>query len=115
MAEGAVANTVNWAGHAFYVLSMEADWNDEPGVYIFAGIQADALWHAYYVGSTESFKARLQDHEHWVAACRLGASHVHALVVPVQAEREKIEQELIATYLPYLNTRPGWSAPLSTE
>jgi len=57
MAEGAVANTVNWAGHAFYVLSMEADWNDEPGVYIFAGIQADALWHAYYVGITESFKA----------------------------------------------------------
>jgi len=26
------------------------------GRYIFAGIQADALWHAYYVGITESFK-----------------------------------------------------------
>src|SRR2546430_7874419 len=63
--EGTVANTVNWGVHAFHVLSMEADWNDEPGVYIFAGIQADALWHAYYVGSTESFKARLQDHDHW--------------------------------------------------
>src|SRR2546430_7955264 len=92
MAEGAAANTVNWGGHAFYVLSMEADWNDEPGVYIFAGIQADALWHAYYVGITESFKARLQDHEHWFAACRLGASHVHALVVPLQAERQRSEE-----------------------
>jgi excinuclease UvrABC nuclease subunit len=110
-----VANTVNWGVHTFHVLSMEADWNDEPGVYIFAGIQADALWHAYYVGSAESFKARLQNHEQWLPACRLGASHVHAMVVAVQAEREQIEQELIGTYRPYLNTRPGWSAPVSTE
>jgi len=110
-----VANTVNWGVHAFHVLAMEADWNDEPGVYIFAGIQADALWHAYYVGITESFKTRLQNHEHWVAACRLGASHVHAMVVPLPEQRGQIEQELIATYRPYLNSQPGWSSPLSTE
>jgi hypothetical protein len=110
-----MANTVNWGAHAFHVLSMETDWNDEAGVYIFGGIQADALWHAYYVGTTDSFKTRLQNHEQWVPACRLGASHVHAMVVPLPATRELIEQELIATYRPYLNTQPGWSAPVSTE
>jgi len=102
-----MANTVSWGMHAFHVLSMEADWNDEPGVYIFAGIQADALWHAYYVGITDSFKSRLQNHEHWVPAQKLGASHVHALVVPLEATREQIEQDLIATYRPYLNLQHG--------
>jgi hypothetical protein len=37
------------------------------------------------------------------------------MVVPLQADREQIEQELIATYRPYLNTQPRWSAPVSTE
>lgn len=110
-----MANTVNWGAHAFHVLSMEADWNDEAGVYIFAGIQADALWHAYYVGITDSFKTGLQNHEQWVPACRLGASHVHAMVVPLQATREQIEQDLIATYRPYLSTEHEQSSPVRTE
>jgi len=112
-----MADTVNWGVHVFQALSMdvEADWSEEGGVYVFAGIQADALWHAYYIGSADSFKTRLQNHEQWVPARKLGASHVHAMVVPLPATREQIEQELIATYRPYLNTRPGWSSPVSTE
>jgi hypothetical protein len=36
---------------------------------------------------------------------RLGATHVHALVVSQAAKRDEIERQLIATYQPPLNTQ----------
>jgi predicted GIY-YIG superfamily endonuclease len=97
--------TVNWGGNEFTVYTMDGTtWNDVSGVYIFAGTEADGLWHAQYIGIADNFSNRLPNHERWAEARTRGATHVHALVVPQAATRQQIEQALIGHYQPYLNS-----------
>lgn len=97
--------TVKWLSYDFTVCQMEPAWNHVSGVYIFSGIKNDR-WHAYYIGQADSFKTRLvPSHEQWFPARRLGATHVHAIVVPQAPRRDKIERELIAACQPPLNTQ----------
>lgn len=77
-------------------------WNDVAGIYIFARPFL-GQWQAIYVGQASSFKDRLGNHERWTEALRRGATHIHALIVPLQASRNNIEQSLIQTYQPPLN------------
>ena len=103
---------VRWNGHPFYVYP-EPDpanrtWEDAPAVYIFAG-RNQSGWFPLYIGASESLAERLSDREQWLAAQRLGATHIHAAVVPGgRAERrlKEMEKALIATYLPRLNVQP---------
>jgi excinuclease UvrABC nuclease subunit len=62
-------------------------------------------WRAFYIGKTESFKNRFSNHEYWPAAVRMGATHVHVLVVPLAANRQRVEEELIEAYQPALNVQ----------
>lgn len=95
--------TVTWQGYDFKVLRPNANWADVPGVYIFAGV-VGTKWKAFYIGETDSFKNRpINGHEQSGAAARLGATHVHALVIKNAARRTQIEEALIAAFKPPLN------------
>ena len=50
-----------------------------------------------------SLAERLPTHEKWSAAVRLGATHVHAIVVPLATTRDLIERQLIQAFQPLLN------------
>jgi excinuclease UvrABC nuclease subunit len=96
--------TVKWLSYELYVYTINTNWNDDVGgIYIFSGPINNNQWVAYYIGQTDSFKDRLPNHERWEEAKRLGATHVHAMVVRQEATREDIERELIRAFQPRLN------------
>lgn len=95
----------HWGSHIFTVLPHSAQWHDCAGIYIFASQVQSGRWKAYYIGQCHSFADRIPSHDQWDAARRCGATHIHALVVPQQDERDKIEQQLIQMFQPPLNTQ----------
>jgi len=95
---------VIWLGYEFKVYArFGATWNNVAGIYIFTAI-VGPHWKAFYIGQCDSFVNRFQTHERWDQAARLGATHVHARVVPLQADRDSLEQALIRTCQPPMNT-----------
>ena len=96
-------NTVTWAGYDFTVYaSVGIAWNNVAGIYIFTGVVGNQ-WEPYYIGQCDSFQNRLRSHERWGEAARLGATHVHARVVPLAANRDSLEAALIRACQPPLN------------
>ena len=89
---------MTWLYYEFTIYQHGTSWNDVVGVYIFCGVNPQNQWVALYVGQTDSFRNRIPSHEQWTPALRLGATHVHARVVPQAATRDAIEQELIQTF-----------------
>ncbi len=87
----------------FTVYTHDAAWNQTAGLYIFTYLGTDNLWHSLYVGQVDSFADRLPSHEKWSQALQLGATHVHALVVPLEANRDKWEKMLIQHLQPPMN------------
>ena len=81
-------------------------WKTVGGLYIFARVAGDG-WDPLYVGKTENFCLGLTSHERWEEARRLGATHVHALVVPLEADRGRLEAALIGLLRPPMNVQPG--------
>lgn len=98
-------NTVTWSKYEFGVYSPDTTWNEVSGVYVFCGVSAQNQWVPLYIGQAENFRSRLSAHEQWGPASRLGATHIHALVVSQSATRDLIERELIKSYQPRLNTQ----------
>lgn len=96
---------VSWSGHQFEVCDKNANWKDVPGIYIFTGLNAAGLWRPFYIGQAASFSDRIPNHETWASAVRLGATHVHAMVVQQAATRDSIETQLIQAYQPTLNVQ----------
>lgn len=93
-----------WLDHHFAVHSHSANWHDKSGIYIFARPEAGG-WKALYVGQAASFADRLPNHERWEEARRKLATSVHAMCVPSQSERDRIEKLLIQTFQPELNVQ----------
>ena len=104
-----MAQTVNWGGSEFTVYDPETTWNEVAGLYVFAFLGSDQQgslrWRAVYMGQTTNFSTRLPNHEKWPEAERMGATHIHALVVPQEATRLRVEAALIETYSPPLNVK----------
>jgi hypothetical protein len=96
---------INWLDYQFEVCEQDANWRDVGGVYIFTGLNAKNLWVALYIGQADSFHNRIPSHEQWNPAVRLGATHVHARVVPQAATRDIVERALIRAYQPSLNVQ----------
>ena len=101
---------VVWGGsHTFKVYdpNVNTGWNDIPGVYIFAGLDPTGRsWQAKYIGRTSSFMERMSpNHERWVEARQIGATHIHAKVVQGSVQRIELEDALIRAYQPPLNSR----------
>ena len=95
--------TATWLGYPFSIHTIDSNWNEVPGLYIFAGIDSQSNWRPFYIGRTDSLAGRIPNHEQWQAASRLGATHVHATVIQEVARRSFIEERLIQAYRPYLN------------
>jgi len=87
----------------FTIYDVNVQWNQAAGLYIFAYPTDESHWRALYVGQTDDFSSRIPSHEKWNSAARLGASHVHALVVPQVATRDTWEKRLISHLQPALN------------
>lgn len=98
-----MADTVNWSGYTFKVYYPNTEWNDVAGIYIFTGLNTKNLWVALYIGQTNSFANRLPSHERWPEAVRLGATHIHAMAVARQGDRDIIESRLIQDFQPPMN------------
>jgi hypothetical protein len=100
--------TCNWKGvsgfsYAYEVLSLNSDWNDVAGNYIFARTTSQG-WIACYIGETDSFKNRLPNHEKRPCAVGQGATHIHAHVNKGgQLARKAEEADLIPHYRPPCN------------
>ena len=99
----------NWLGYEFNVYDHAGSWTATSGLYIFAGREKDSQgtlrWRALYVGETQDFSTRLPTHEYWMAAVRLGATHVHARTEVNAERRVAIEGKLIQTFQPPLNVQ----------
>jgi len=101
-----MSSKVTWLKkYEFEVCEQDANWNEVAGIYIFTGLNARNLWVPFYIGQAKNFQDRIPNHENWKAAVRLGATHVHAMVVSQAAMRDKIEKELIEAYQPSLNVQ----------
>ncbi|SRR6266498_650429 len=101
-----MADSVVWARkHQFSIHRHGDNWNAVAGVYIFCGINEQGQWSPLYIGQAESLAQRIPNHDRWRAAAQLGATHIHALVVPDEATRAEVEAELIRAYQPRLNIR----------
>ena len=103
-------STCNWPlGNGqtieFTIYDSNANWNNVAGLYIFAYRVGQTDWYALYVGQAVDFSSRMPSHERWDEAVRLGATHVHALVVPLVANRDKWEKMLIQTLHPPMNVQ----------
>ena len=100
-----MSDIVRWLSYDFTVYLQGGEWNNVAGIYIFAGLDQEGLWKPYYIGQCDSFHSRIPSHEQWGAARSLGATHVHAMAVPLVADRDKIERALIQAYRPPMNTQ----------
>ena len=77
-------------------------WNKVAGLYIFT-YDDGQYWRPLYVGQTNDFSTRIPSHERFEEAVRNGATHIHAVVVEQQANRDRWEKLLISAHLPPLN------------
>lgn len=93
-----------WLNHDLWVHPKGTNWASKPGVYVFAAKNPHGQWFPVYIGQADSLSDRIPNHERWDEAVRHGATHVHAMVVSSQVERDRIEAALIAAYQPNLNT-----------
>ncbi len=108
-----MSNQVEWGQYPFHVCNYKSAWSELSGVYIFTGLNQHQFWVPLYIGETENFRQRFQSHERWLEAEQRGATHVHALVVRPEVSRVAIQDQLIRTYRPTLNTqglRTRWGA-----
>lgn len=95
---------IEWLdGVSFQIIPKDTNWAKIGGVYIFAGANDQNQWRALYVGQTSSFADRIPGHNQWSKARLLGATHVHARVVPDRSDRLTLEKRLRKAFRPPLN------------
>ena len=100
-----MSSTVIWGSYTFNVHVPNTNFNDVAGIYIFTGLNQKNLWVPLYIGQASSLANRLSGHEQWAPAVRLGATHVHAMAVSRQGDRDIIEQFMIKQWQPPLNSQ----------
>jgi excinuclease UvrABC nuclease subunit len=87
----------------FEIYDFNTTWNAVSGLYVFCYQTVNNHWYSLYVGQTNDFSARLPNHEKKSEAIRRGATHVHALVVSQQKDRDYYEERLIQHLQPPMN------------
>ncbi len=87
----------------FDIYAENEGWNHVAGLYIFSYQSRDRGWVALYVGQTDDFAKRPATHERLAEAIQLGATHIHACIVSLQADRDRLEAALIRHLKPPLN------------
>lgn len=95
----------NGSSLEFTIYDRNEGWNNVGGLYIFSYLAANGHWTALYIGQTNDFSARLPSHEKLQLAVQRGATHIHALVVPLQQNRDAWESMLIRHIQPSMNAQ----------
>ena len=93
----------NGTSFRFEIYNRNDGWHQIAGLYIFCYATSNGNWTALYIGQTNDFSTRLPNHERLPEAIRLGATHIHAVVVPSQKDRNDLEQKLIYHIQPRMN------------
>ena len=101
---------VVWTGadgtrYEYTVHSLNTDWYDVPGNYIFTKQNSQGQWVAIYIGETGSLRDRLSgDHENYPCGKRHGMTHIHAHTSSkVRTDRLAEEKNLVQRYNPPCN------------
>ena len=105
---------MNWSGWYFEVYDVNVvlgsgddSWPSEPGVYIFVKQEAigsmTPTCHPLYIGETENFSVRFQNHEKIPAASQMGLNQIHLHGEADRDRRLHIEAELKRLWEPPLN------------
>lgn len=101
-----MSETAYWRFWDFQVLLPDDEhFPEEPGLYVFAGLNSAKEWVPLYIGETGSLAERLATHEKWTEAEQLGATHIHVRVEESATVRLSIETELIRDYQPRVNVQ----------
>jgi excinuclease UvrABC nuclease subunit len=87
----------------FTIYDSNQNWNKVAGLYIFSYQTINGTWFPLYVGETDDFSSRLPSHERLNEAIQHGATHIHALTVPLETDRVKWEKALIQHLQPPMN------------
>ena len=87
----------------FSVHDSNTNWNPLAGLYIFCYQVQSGGWIPLYIGQTDDFSTRLPNHERLDEAIQRGATHLHAAVIPLKANRDKFEKILIQHLQPVMN------------
>ncbi len=103
-----MADKCTWTGasgkeYLYNIYTMDTDWNDVAGNYIFAKETSPHKWDAVYIGETESFKDRLPNHNELPCVKRNGGTHIHAHTNQDSQARLAEEADIIATGRPPCN------------
>jgi hypothetical protein len=81
-------------------------WHPDPANYAFAYPDASGAWHLVYIGETANLQSRVRTHGQWIAAQKLGCTHV---LVNLNAGGLRVrrvqERDLVARHRPVLNTQ----------
>ncbi len=88
----------------FDVFGSNDGWRSVGGLYIFAYYDGQH-WRPLYIGQTDDFSSRLPLHERLDEAIRLGATHIHTLVVQHAENRDTWERMLIDHLQPRMNVQ----------
>jgi hypothetical protein len=89
----------------FNIYSENRNWKQIAGLYIYAFLASSGSWIALYVGQTDDFSSRFPSREKLSEAIQLGATHIHALAVPLQSDRDRYEELLIRNLQPRMNVQ----------
>jgi hypothetical protein len=90
--------------YRFHVLRAQAPTLPEPALYAFARPGPGPRgWTPLFLSRTGNLADRLDGHERWEEARRLGATHILALFEPDREARGAAETDLIEALRPALN------------
>jgi hypothetical protein len=87
----------------FNAYSMDSNWPDVGGLYIFSYVDEYHINNFLYIGKATSFKERFSKHKRWPEACAKGATHVFIAIVRNEFERSSLEKMLIQEFHPPMN------------
>ena len=98
-----MARTCKWVGdsgkeYIYNIHSIDTDWGDVPGNYIFTKETSPRVWEAVYIGETVSFKDRLHNHNELPCIQRNKGTHIHNHINRDDDARLEEEADLLANY-----------------
>ena len=100
--------TIDWEGlsgqrYTYGIYPISETFKAAAGNYIFAKETAPGRFRPIYIGQTENLNERLENHHKESCARRHGATHIHAHLNSVKADRLREERDLIAMWNPVCN------------
>ena len=95
--------SVNWSGasgksYTYYVWPLPVHFDPtQNGNYIYSCVNEDNKWIPIYIGQGD-LRDRTENHHKAACIKRKGATHVHAHLNSVEADKLEEEQDLLANY-----------------